>query len=110
MAAAVHTRFGLNHSRPPDVSTPGSKASGGLGVCWSVCGGEPSVSTDPSPSSPPRGAASTQVVETIDAELRLLAAVRQSIREHNGVPRREIDRLLDARAASTLDASPPLEI
>ena len=35
---AVHTRFGLNHSRPPDVSSPGSKPRRAV-TCWSVCGG-----------------------------------------------------------------------
>jgi hypothetical protein len=40
-------------------------------------------------------------LETIDAELRLLAAVRQSIREHGGVPSsRQVDELLDERAES----------
>ncbi len=34
--------------------------------------------------------------ETIDSELRLLAAVRRSIREHGGEPsRRQVDELLD---------------
>jgi hypothetical protein len=38
--------------------------------------------------------------ETIDAELRLLAAVRWSIREHGGEPSsRQIDELLDERLA-----------
>ena len=35
---AVHTRFGLNHSRPPDVSIPGSKQAAGwdllVGMWW----------------------------------------------------------------------------
>jgi hypothetical protein len=36
--------------------------------------------------------------ETIDAELRLLAAVRQSIREQGGQPgSRQVDDLLDER-------------
>jgi hypothetical protein len=35
-------------------------------------------------------------LEAIDAELRLLAAVRWSIREHRGVPSsRQVDALLD---------------
>jgi hypothetical protein len=38
--------------------------------------------------------------ETIDAELRLLAAVRWSIREHGGEPSsRQVDELLDERLA-----------
>jgi hypothetical protein len=36
--------------------------------------------------------------ETIDSELRLLAAVRRSIREHGGEPSsRQVDRLVDER-------------
>jgi hypothetical protein len=36
--------------------------------------------------------------ETIDSELRLLAAVRRSIREHGGEPpSRYVDKLLDER-------------
>ncbi len=36
--------------------------------------------------------------ETIDSELRLLAAVRWSIREHGGEPSsRQVDALLDER-------------
>jgi hypothetical protein len=36
--------------------------------------------------------------ETIDAELRLLAAVRRSIREHGGEPSSvQVDELLDER-------------
>ena len=39
--------------------------------------------------------------ETIDSELRLLAAVRWSIREHGGEPSsRQIDELLDERLAN----------
>jgi hypothetical protein len=38
--------------------------------------------------------------ETIDSELRLLAAVRWSIREHGGgPPSRAVDELLDERLA-----------
>jgi hypothetical protein len=38
--------------------------------------------------------------ETIDSELRLLAAVRWSIREHGGEPSsRQVDELLDERLA-----------
>ena len=38
--------------------------------------------------------------ETIDSELRLLAAVRRSIREHGGEPSsRHVDELLDERLA-----------
>ena len=38
--------------------------------------------------------------ETIDSELRLLAAVRWSIREHGGEPSsRQVDKLLDERLA-----------
>ena len=38
--------------------------------------------------------------ETIDSELRLLAAVRRSIREHGGEPSsRQVDELLDERLA-----------
>jgi hypothetical protein len=47
----VHTRFGLNHSRPPDVSRPGSKHAAGCDFA-----GRSVVrvtSTDPSPSPPP---------------------------------------------------------
>jgi hypothetical protein len=37
-------------------------------------------------------------VDTIDSELRLLAAVRRSIREHGGEPSsRHVDELLDER-------------
>jgi len=40
-------------------------------------------------------------LETIDFELRLLAAVRWSIREHGGQPSsRHVDELLDRLAAS----------
>lgn len=36
--------------------------------------------------------------ETIDSELRLLAAVRRSVREHGGEPfSRQVDELLDER-------------
>jgi hypothetical protein len=36
--------------------------------------------------------------ETIDAELRLLDAVRRSVREHGGEPsNRQVDELLDER-------------
>lgn len=39
-------------------------------------------------------------LDTIDAELRLLAAVRRSIREHGGEPSsRQVDELLDERLA-----------
>jgi hypothetical protein len=39
-------------------------------------------------------------IETIDSELRLLAAVRRSIREHGGEPSsRQVDELLDERLA-----------
>ena len=39
-------------------------------------------------------------LETIDSELRLLAAVRWSIREHGGEPSsRQVDELLDERLA-----------
>jgi hypothetical protein len=35
-------------------------------------------------------------IETIDGELRLLASVRRSIREHGGKPSsRQVDELLD---------------
>jgi hypothetical protein len=38
--------------------------------------------------------------DTIDSELRLLAAVRLSIREHGGGPSsRQVDELLDERNA-----------
>jgi hypothetical protein len=44
--------------------------------------------------------------ETIDSELRLLAAVRWSIREHGGEPSsRHVDELLDERAAHLCGAS-----
>jgi hypothetical protein len=36
-------------------------------------------------------------IEIIDAELRLLAAMRRSVREH--VPSRQVDELLDERLA-----------
>jgi hypothetical protein len=40
--------------------------------------------------------------DTIDAELRLPAAVRRSIREHGGEPSsRQVDELLDERAELT---------
>jgi hypothetical protein len=39
-------------------------------------------------------------VDTSDSELRLLAAVRRSIREHGGEPSsRQVDELLDERSA-----------
>jgi hypothetical protein len=39
-------------------------------------------------------------LDTIDSELRLLAAVRWSIREHGGEPSsRQVDKLLDERLA-----------
>jgi hypothetical protein len=39
-------------------------------------------------------------IETIDAELRLQAAMRRSIREHGGEPSsRQVDELLDERLA-----------
>ena len=39
-------------------------------------------------------------LDTIDSELRLLAAVRWSIREHGGEPSsRHVDELLDERLA-----------
>jgi hypothetical protein len=39
-------------------------------------------------------------LDTIDAELRLLAAVRRSIREHGRKPSsRQVDELLDERLA-----------
>jgi hypothetical protein len=37
--------------------------------------------------------------ETIDSELRLLAAVRRSIREHGIEPSNQVDELLDDRLA-----------
>ena len=41
-------------------------------------------------------------LETIDSELRLLAAVRWSIREHGGEPSsRQVDELLDERGELT---------
>jgi hypothetical protein len=41
-------------------------------------------------------------LDTIDSELRLLAAVRWSIREHGGEPSsRQVDELLDERAELT---------
>jgi hypothetical protein len=41
-------------------------------------------------------------LDTIDSELRLLAAVRWSVREHGGEPSsRQIDELLDGRNALT---------
>ena len=41
-----------------------------------------------------------RAIETIDSELRLLAAVRWSIREHGGEPSsRQVDELLDERLA-----------
>jgi hypothetical protein len=42
----------------------------------------------------------TRDLETIDSELRLLAAVRWSIRHHGGEPSsRQVDELLDERLA-----------
>jgi hypothetical protein len=44
--------------------------------------------------------------ETIDSELRRLAAVRWSIREHGGEPSsRQVDELLDERLAHLRGAS-----
>jgi hypothetical protein len=46
--------------------------------------------------------------ETIDAELRLLAAARRSIREHGGEPScRHVDELLDELLGHRADASKP---
>ena len=46
--------------------------------------------------------------ETIDSELRLLAAVRHSIREHGGeLSSRQIDELLDERLGHRAEASKP---
>ena len=43
--------------------------------------------------------------ETIDSELRLLAAVGRSIREHGGEPSsRQVDELLDERLAHRVRA------
>jgi hypothetical protein len=40
-------------------------------------------------------------IETIDSELRLIAAVRRSIREHGGEPSsRQVDELLDERVSA----------
>ena len=45
-------------------------------------------------------------LHTIDSELRLLAAVRWSIREHGGEPSsRQVDELLDERLAHLRGAS-----
>jgi hypothetical protein len=42
-------------------------------------------------------------LDTIDSELRLLAAVRRSIREHGGEPSsRQVDELLDERNGLSL--------
>ena len=83
------TRLGLNHSRPPDVST-GKEASGGLGLCWSVCGGDdPPSALAPPPARRPLGAASTQVVETIrprPAAPRSGSAVDSRARREAGGP------------------------
>ncbi|MCU1701375.1 MAG: hypothetical protein JWR34_7438 [Mycobacterium sp.] len=41
--------------------------------------------------------------DTIDAELRLLAAVRRPIREHGGEPSsRQVDELIDERPAAVV--------
>ncbi len=41
-------------------------------------------------------------LDTVDSELRLLAAVRRSIREHGGEPSsRRVDALLDERNQPT---------
>jgi hypothetical protein len=46
-------------------------------------------------------------LDTIDSELRLLAAVRRSIREHGGEPSsRQVDELLDERLAHHGRAGP----
>jgi hypothetical protein len=45
-------------------------------------------------------------LDTIDSELRLLAAVRWSIREHGGEPSsRQVDELLDERKRADWSAS-----
>jgi len=45
--------------------------------------------------------------ETIDSELRLLAAVRRSIREHGGEPAsRHVDELLDETPRPTRSSRP----
>jgi hypothetical protein len=45
--------------------------------------------------------ASSPCQDTIESGLRLLAAVRRTIREHGGEPSsRQVDELLDERAAS----------
>ena len=49
----------------------------------------------------PYSLGSVRDLETIDAELRLLAAVRRSIREQGDEPgSRQVDELLDERAES----------
>ena len=53
-------------------------------------------------SARPLGFATMRDRETIDSELRLLSAVRRSIREHGGEPSiRQVDELLDERAYRT---------
>ena len=45
-------------------------------------------------------------IETIDSELRLLAAVRRSIREHSGEPSsRQVDEFMSAPRSATHWAS-----
>ena len=50
------------------------------------------------PSAVDWSAIDTVLLDTIDSELRVLAAVRWSIREHGGEPSsRQVDELLDER-------------
>ena len=43
--------------------------------------------------------------DTIDDELRLLATVRWSIRQHGGEPSSQVDELLDERLDTTVHES-----
>jgi hypothetical protein len=52
-------------------------------------------------TTPPLGFDATRDLDAIDSELRLLAAVRWSIREHGGEPSsRQADELLDERLSA----------
>ena len=56
----------------------------------------------------PYSLGSVRDLETIDAELRLLAAVRPSIREQGGEPgSRQVDELLDERLNKSVEANRP---
>jgi hypothetical protein len=80
-------------SGPPKLRLHPTR-SFGIGGCFNA---------DLRPSARPlRFGCNLRDPETIDSELRLLAAVRRSIREHGGEPSsRQVDALLDERRELT---------